>query len=328
MQFIAGDIGGTKTILAYYESTEDPRSPARVSTYSSRKHAGLESILELFISDLGVDVDRISLGVAGPVVAGKSRVTNLDWSIDASIIRQRFDLERVDLLNDLESIANAVPILAAGDLVYLQEGEAEPGGAIAVVAPGTGLGEAFLTWDGQGYRAHPSEGGHADFAPSTPEEMKLLEFLRARFKHVSFERVCSGSGLPNIYDFYRQMSDAAVPDWLAEALEGTEDPTPIIVQTAMDTERTCEICRATLRTFVSVLGSETANMALKVFATGGVYLGGGIPPKILPRLQDGLFLEAFTRKGRFSELLHTVPVAVILQEKAALFGAARYCAEL
>ena len=190
------------------------------------------------------------------------------------------------------------------------------------------MGEAFLTWDGTRYIAHPSEGGHVDFAPTNELEIGLLRYLQPRFDHVSYERVSSGIGMPNIYDYLKESGYAEEPDWLAEKLEEADDRTPIIATTALDEERSCELCTATLDTFVSILGTEAANLALKVLSTGGVYLGGGIPPRILPALENDLFLDAFLRKGRFSDILERMPVYVILNSEAALLGAACYGLEM
>jgi glucokinase len=221
-----------------------------------------------------------------------------------------------------------VPFLEAADLHTLNEGQPAPGGVIAVIAPGTGLGEAFLTWDGSRYRAHASEGGHTDFAPTNALEAGLLRYLLGRFEHVSYERVCSGRGLPNIYAYLKDSGYAEEPPWLAEQLASVEDPNPIIVNAALYGERPCELCVAMLNTFVSILGTEAGNLALKVLATGGVYLGGGIPPRILPALEQEEFIEAFRRKGRMSDLLARVPVHVILNPKVALLGAACHGLEL
>jgi len=194
------------------------------------------------------------------------------------------------------------------------------------VAPGTGLGEGFLTWDQDDnrYRPHASEGGHTDFGPLTPREMQLLRYLWPRFEHVSYEHICSGIGIPNIYAFFRGGDYAEEPAWLAEKLSEAEDPTPVIVNGALDEERPCELCRLTLDAFVSILGAEAGNLALKVMATGGVYLGGGIPPRILPALGQGSFIEAFHSKGRHTDLMKRIPVHVILNPDVALLGVARY----
>jgi glucokinase len=193
---------------------------------------------------------------------------------------------------------------------------------MAVVAPGTGLGEAYLIREGAGYRAYPSEGGHADFAPTDTQQAELLRYLLKRFEHVSYERVCSGLGLPNIYACLKDSEDAGQPDPLCERLAAGDDPTPVIVAAALDAERPCARCRAALNIFAAILGAEAGNLALKVMAVGGVFLGGGIPPRILPVLQSGSFMEAFRRKGRMSRLMDAIPVHVILNPKAALLGAA------
>jgi len=320
--FLAGDIGGTKTNLAVFSPETGPRAPLVEATFPSVRYPSLEALVREFLAQVDLKVERASFGVPGPVVAHRATVTNLPWVIDETRLETALGLSSVRLLNDLESIAHAVPFLESDDLHTLNEGESAPGGAIAVVAPGTGLGEAFLTWNGSCYQAHPSEGGHTDFAPSNPLEIELLRYLLARFDHVSYERVCSGLGLPNIYAYLKGSSYVDEPAWLAEQLEAADDPTPVIVRAALDEERQCELCVATLNVFVSILGAEAGNLALKTLATGGVYLGGGIPPRILPALKQERFMEAFQRKGRFSDLLARVPVHVILNPKVALLGVA------
>jgi glucokinase len=228
--------------------------------------------------------------VAGPVVAGRATITNLPWVVDEEQLQAALNLSFVHLLNDLEAIAHAVPFLEPADLHTLNEGQPAPGGTIAVIAPGTGLGEAFLTWDGSRYCPHASEGGHTDFGPVNPLEVELLRYLQDRFEHVSYERICSGLGLPNIYAFLKDSGYADEPAWLAEELTAADDPTPVIVNAALhpayggDEREGSELCVATLNTFVSILGAEAGNLALKVLASGGVYLGGGIPRRILPAL--------------------------------------------
>jgi glucokinase len=242
--------------------------------------------------------------------------------ISAPELQTALNLSSVTLLNDLQAIATGVPFLQSQDLHTLSAGQAVPQGTIAVIAPGTGLGEAFLTWDGSRYRSHATEGGHADFAPSNELQDGLLCYLRELIGHVSYERVCSGMGLPNIYDYLRDSGFAPQPGWLAAELRAAEDRTPIIVNTALSTERSSTLCSATLDMFIDILGAEAGNLALKALATGGVYVGGGIPPRILAALQQGGFLEAFQAKGRFTKLLSRVPVHVILNPKVALLGAA------
>jgi glucokinase len=322
MMLLAGDIGGTKTNLAIFSSEAGPRAPLVEATFPSADYASLEALVREFLSLVDLKVERASFGVAGPVVGGQATVTNLPWVIQETQLEEALNLSPVRLLNDLEAIANGVPVLEPSDLHTLNEGQPAPGGAIAVIAPGTGLGEAFLTWDGSRYRAHASEGGHASFAPMDSLEVELLCYLQRRFDHVSCERVCSGIGLPNIYAFLRDTGYAEEPDWLAEELAAADDLTPLIVKGALDDESPCELCIATLNTFVSTLGAEAGNLALKALTTGGVYLGGGIPPRILPALEQDRFMEAFRRKGRMSDLLARMPVHVILNPKVALLGAA------
>lgn len=319
---LAGDIGGTKTSLAIYSPEAGPRTPLVEATFPSGRYPSLEALVSDFLAQVDLKPKRASFGVAGPVVAGQATITNLPWVMSETHLQAALDLSPVRLLNDLAAIAQAVPWLESDDLYTLNEGQADPGGAIAVIAPGTGLGEGFLTWDGSRYRAHASEGGHTNFAPANPFEGELLRYLQERFEHVSYERVCSGRGLPNIYAFLRDSGYAHEPAWLAEQLAGADDPTPLIVNAALRGERPCDLCVETLNTFVSILGTEAGNMALNVLATGGVYLGGGIPPRILSALEGERFLQAFQRKGRMQGLMSRMPIHVILNPKAALMGAA------
>ncbi len=323
---LAGDVGGTKAKLAIFSEDEGPREPVAKETFQSKDYRGLDAIAREFLDGVEVEVDRATFGVAGPVIEGRVDVTNLPWTVDRDRLREALGLASVQLLNDLASIANGVLLLEGDELHTLQEGTSDPTGAIAVVAPGTGLGEAFLTWDQDDgrYRPHASEGGHTDFAPATPRQIQLLRYLWARHEHVSYELVCSGIGIPNLYTYYRSGAYAEEPDWLAEQLSEVEDPTPVIVNAALDEGRECELCRLTLNTFVSILGAEAGNLALNVMATGGVYLGGGIPPRILPALEQPRFLEAFRSKGRHADLMEGVPVHVILNPDVALMGVARY----
>lgn len=319
---LAGDIGGTKTVLALFSSSVSnaPLHPLHLQTFPSGQFSSLEAIIARFLEDKDEPIEAASFGVAGPVVNGRSQITNLPWVIDAAAIGQRHQIKKVILLNDLESIANAVPHLQANDLATINEGNAESGGAIAVIAPGTGLGEGFLIWDGQRYQAQPSEGGHASFAPTTPDECALLAFLGEKYHHISFERVCSGSGIPNLYAFWRQDGRFPEPDWLREQLDQATDPTPIIVEAGL--AKTADICTATVQMFVDILAGEASNMALKVLATGGVFLGGGIPPRMLNLLQTDRFISKFSDKGRFTNLLLNMPLHVICNPQTALLGAA------
>ncbi len=333
LMLLAGDVGGTKVNLAVY-TPEAGRfgTPLREKTYSSGDYPNLETIVGDFLKQVDGSIERAYFGVAGPVVNGSASATNLPWKMDETRLSRTLDIPEVRLLNDLAATAHAVPHLANDDLLTLNAGEPDERGAVAVIAPGTGLGEAFITFDASGrYTVHPSEGGHSDFAPTTMEELDFLRYLlqhrgairkeHQRYAHVSYERVCSGIGLPNIYNYFRD-NGYAEPDWLAAELRKTDDHTPIIVEAALDAQHPCDLCVNTLRFFVEVLAAEAGNLVLKVLATGGVYLGGGIPPRILPFLQAGRFIEAFQRKGRFAEMLSKVPVHIIRNPKAALLGAA------
>lgn len=319
---LAGDIGGTKTDLALFSSGPGIESPMAEATFASRDYPSLEALIREFLSRVGRPVDYVGFGVAGPVVDGKARITNLPWVVDEAKLAEEFGFGHVRLLNDLEAIATAVPQLGAGDFHTLNPGRAISGGTIAVMAPGTGLGEAYLVWDGSRYRSYPSEGGHADFAPVDAQQTGLLLHLLKRFEHVSYERVCSGIGLPNIYAYLKESGVAEEPDWLREKLNSVTDPVPLIVNAALEEKRSCALCRAALETFISILGAAAGNTALKLLATGGIYLGGGIPPRILPAMRNNLFMETFRRKGRMSKLMEDIPVHIILNPKAAVLGAA------
>ena len=321
---LAGDIGGTKTNLAIFALDGDWRNPVHEATFPSGDFPSLEAMVQEYVTQQQVaSIDHASFGVAGPVIEGHATITNLPWMMDEQHLQQELNIPSVSLLNDLEAIAHAVPFLDERDLATINPGKAEAEGAIAVIAPGTGLGEAYLTWNGSAYQSHTSEGGHGDFAPTNAIQLDLLSYLLERFPHVSYERVCSGKGFPNIYAFLKDRSLAEAPAWLEQELAQAQDKTPVIMHAALDTTA-CDIAVKTLNTFVSVLGAEAGNMALKVLATGGVYLGGGIPPRILSYLSDERFMKAFTNKGRFGKLLATVPVHVILNPKVALLGAAQH----
>ncbi len=319
---LAGDVGGTKTNLAIFSSHAELRKPVLEATLPSASYSSLEALVADFLAQATFPIERASFGVAGPVIDGKAKITNLPWIMDEAHLQQELHVEKVTLVNDLVAMANAVPLLEADDLYTLNEGQPEPNGTLAIIAPGTGLGEAFLTWDGSRYRTQPSEGGHTDFAPTNAAEIELLRYLLGKFDHVSFEQVCSGIGLPHVYAYYRDCGQYEEPSWLAEQLAEAKDRTPIIIKNALSVDSPVALCVATLKMFAVILGAEAGNLALKVLATGGVYIGGGIPPRILSLLKDNLFMQAFEHKGRFSSMLSSVPVHVVLNNKIALLGAA------
>jgi glucokinase len=322
MKILAGDIGGTNTRLATFSSEQGPHHPLVIETFPSSKYDSLEAIVEEFVAKHEVEIAEATFGLAGPVLAGRAKITNLPWMIEEQALSAALDGAPVRLLNDLNAISHAVPLLEDDDLETLNPGKRDPRGAIAVIAPGTGLGEGFLVWDGKRHVPSPSEGGHTDFGPTTLEEVDLLIYLQRKYSHVSYELVCSGMGMPNIYAHLKDSGRFSEPNWLLQELDEATDRTPVIVRAAIEGE--VEIAVATLERFVSVLGSEAGNLALKVLATGGVYLGGGIPPRILPQLRKEAFMQAFTRKGRFSKLLSQIPVHVIMQREVALYGAAKH----
>jgi len=321
---LVGDVGATKTDLAIVSTEQGARNPLAESTFPSQQYEDLEGIVAEFLDEAAMRVEVASIGLAAPVVDGRARFTNLPWSVTAKRLQETFELSAVWLLNDLEAIAHGVLYLRDDELHTLNEGEPQAGGTIGVIAPGTGLGEAFLTWDAGRYNAHASEGSHVDFAPADSFQLGLLRAMWNRFDHVSAERICSGLGLPSIYAALRAEGITAESAWVADQLAAADDPTPVIVNAALDPKRACALCRRTLDVFVRILGAEAGNLALKLFATGGVYLAGGIPPRILPVLQEGSFLEAFQSKGRYAELLARMPVHVVLYPKVALLGAAQY----
>lgn len=319
---LAGDIGGTKTHLAIFSSPGELRTPVVEKTFPSARYASLEVMVKEFLTQVDVQVDRACFGVAGPIMNGKAKITNLPWVMDEEEMQKSLGIPKICLLNDLSAMAYGVPLLEEQDIYTLNAGTPQPGGTIAVVAPGTGLGEAFLVHNGSRYIAHPSEGGHADFAPLNERELDLLRFMLQRSAHVSYEHVCSGIGLPNLYAFLQSTGAYEEPDWLSDQLSLVSDHTPTIVKGAV--ESAVPICIETLKTFVSILGAEAGNMALKVLSSGGVYIGGGLPPRFLSFFTDGSFMQAFLAKGRMGQMLSRYPVYIILYPNVALIGAAAH----
>jgi glucokinase len=318
---LAGDIGGTKTDLALFKSDRKKMRLAAMAVYASRDHRSLDEILEDFLSKHQAPIDRACFGVAGPVKNGLIQTTNLAWVVDSTQLARKLRLRRVGLLNDIEATAWGIRVLAPREVQVIHRGTPSLEGNSAVIAAGTGLGEAGLQWNGKEHWPFASEGGHSDFAPRSELELELYRYLSAVFGHVSYERVLSGPGLYNLYRFFRDARQLEEPSWLAEELK-QGDPAEVISRNAL--EANSPLCEKALELFVEIFGAEAGNLALKMMATGGVYLGGGIAPKIAPKLKSKRFMEAFLSKGRLQSLLEKIPVRIILNERAALMGAASW----
>lgn len=321
---LAGDVGGTNARLGCFKVDSGRLVLVQAQDYPSHEHSGLEEIVKKFLADYAVSsIEQACFGVAGPVKDGQVVTSNLPWVIDAAQLAELLRIREVALINDLEANTYGILVLEPVDFIALNDGAAEATGNIAVIAAGTGLGEAGAYWDGTRYHPIPSEGGHADFAPRNELEMELFAKLLARFDHVSYERVLSGAGLLHIYDFLRDSGRGNEPQWLREQMQAG-DPAAAISTAAI--EGRSDLCEKALEIFVSIYGAESGNLALKFKAAGGVFLGGGIAPKIIQKLKLPSFMEAFKAKGRMRSLLETIPVRVVLNDKAALLGAARRAA--
>lgn len=317
--FLAGDIGGTNTRVAFFEGNPTHLTAVVLEIFPSAGHSGPEEILQKFLAKNPHPIEAACFGIAGPIRDGRTETPNLPWIVESKKLASALGLESVQLINDLEANAHGIAMLADSDLIPLHLGSPTRTGNRGLISAGTGLGEAGLLWEPDGYRPFPSEGGHADFAPRNALEIQLLEYLLRKFDRVSYERVLSGPGLLNIYQFLRDAGKADEPAWLAQqiAAEGTaavtraglEDKAPIAVQS--------------LDLFCSIYGAEAGNLALKLVATGGMFIGGGIAPRLIKKLTGPLFMQAFVAKGRVATLMQTIPVHVITNDKTALLGAGR-----
>jgi len=325
MRILAGDIGGTKTSLAVFEVEGLDLRPLAQELYASGKHASLNEILRGFMASQDGDCEYACFGIAGPVQDQTCDATNLPWRVDAQSLASQLGFDRVWLLNDLEANAWGIGALQDEDFCVLDAGSPTASGNASIISAGTGLGEAGLFWDGSRYRPFASEGGHADFAPGSDLEIDLLNYLRRRHDHVSWERVVSGMGLVNIFGFLCEYRRAQAAPWLDEEMR-SGDAAAAISRAALAGR--CPISGEALDLFVHLYGVEAGNQALKLMATGGVFIGGGIAPKILERLKEPAFMQAFRAKGRMESLMREMPVKVILNDQTALYGPALYAAEI
>ncbi len=321
MKVLAGDIGGTKTRLAVFEVQGTHLETVTERSYVSSSYGGLDDIVRDFLGSEGNNCRQACFGIAGPVQGGRAEATNLPWIIEEQAMAALFGFERIALINDLEANAWGIDALSEDDFCTLNAGNPDAMGNACIISAGTGLGEAGLYWDGQRHWPFACEGGHATFSPSNDLEIALLEYLRERFGHASWERVVSGKGLVNIHEFLLTHRGVTAPSWLREEMSAG-DPAAAISRAAMDDRDS--LCGEVLDLFIHLYGVEAGNHALKIMATGGVYLGGGIAPKNLERFKGSLFMRGFLDKGRMQPLLEAMPVKVILNDRTALYGPALY----
>jgi len=318
---LAGDVGGTKVHLALYDFIDGKLKYTQDKQYPAKEYSGLEEIVKEF---LGNDkVTAACFGVPGPVRDGRLRLTNLPWTLDSRELSIGLGIQHVFLINDLEANGYGVAELSADQIYTLSEGDPGQTGNRALIAAGTGLGEGILAWNGRIHVPYPSEGGHTDYGPRNEDEIDLLRFLQQKYNgRVSYERVISGMGMTNIYEFLREVRGMEEPKWLAERIAAAHDPNSVITEMALSAKS--EICEKAMDMFVSAYGAEAGNLALKVLSVGGIYVGGGIAPRILEKIKDGTFMKSFVDKGRLSQLLINMPVRIILESRAALLGAAAF----
>ena len=319
---LAGDIGGTKTTLALYRKNADGSLECnKEQTFASADYPQFDDILSTFIAP-ELDIASVCLGIAGPIVNQRCQTTNLPWVIDAKALSEKFNTPQVKLLNDLEAMAVGMLNSSGDDLVELNPNALIQDGNIAVIAAGTGLGEAILFWDGKSHHAIATEGGHCDFAPQTEQQNQLLIYMQQHFKdHVSWERILSGDGFGYLYDF---LVDAEFGQASASVPENTSSTDRNAIISQLGVNKKDSVCIEVLRLFVELYAAEAGNLALKSLSTGGVFIGGGIGPKIRPALENGDFLRLFVAKGRFNDLLSKMSIKLSLNPRTPLMGAANY----
>ncbi len=319
---LAGEIGGTHARLAAFETEGNKLNNVIDTTFESQQHGGLAEIITEFVKKNGVPVDMACFGVAGPVRSGRCKISNLSWVIDSRELAKQLKLSSVGLLNDLEAYAYGVDALDDKDFITLNEGSEDAEGNRAVVSARTGLGVAGLYWDGRRHHPFACEGGHTNFAPRNELEEELLRYLRKKYTRVSYERIASGPGIKNVYDFLRETGMAEEPDWLKAQMHDAVDAPALISRLA--SEGKTAICDQAMSMFVSVYGAHAGDCALTFMSTGGIFIGGSIAAKNLAKMRDPVFMESFLDKGRMSELLKDMPLKVVLNDDAGILGAARY----
>jgi glucokinase len=320
---LAGDIGGTKTNLALYKSSQEGIMLELQRQFVSQNYASFSDVIHEFLAKVpDTKITTACFGIAGPIIDGKCRTTNLPWEIATTDLQNLLKISNIYLLNDLEATAYGMLYLRDDEFINLNVSAETKKGNFAVIAAGTGLGEAILYFNGLSYHPISSEGGHSDFAPLTPQQDALLLWLREHYPlHVSYERILSGPGIANIYDFLVASEFAKEPDSITK-IGSNKDKSALISQYAL--EKNDPLCVETLRLFIEIYGAEAGNLALKSLSLGGVYIGGGIAPKILPFMQSETFLKAFCNKGRFSQMLQSMPIKLSLNPETALLGSAHY----
>lgn len=324
---LAVDVGGTKCELALFPARGDDYQPIARKRFPSEQYGRLEDIIASYLQETSAEPSFASIGVAGVVSGGRGEVTNLPWVIDKDVIRAEFGFERVEMINDLTSVCASLSLLGPEDVMEIQAGEQRVGEVIGVVAPGTGLGEGYLVHREGLFYPRGCEGGHADFAPTDELQGELLTWMRNRENPVSFESLIAGPGVPNIYDFFHLCKGQQQSDHVREELTAADDRTPVIFNNAFG-DRACPLCRRVVDLFLEILGSEAGNLALKLYARGGIYLGGGILPRIADQASFSGFLKAFRDKGKMAELMPSFSIRLILRKDAALIGVARYGREM
>lgn len=324
--FLTGDIGGTKTNIAVLEPLNGKFKTLYEKSFVSNNYDSLRTIVDKVINEElkhAFNITHACFGVAGPIKDGLCDATNLPWLVDSRKIAALLNLpsDNVSLLNDLEAAAYGIQVLEDKDVFVLNEGTPQNNGTLALISAGTGLGESIIFWNGENYKPSPSEGGHTDFAPRNKIEIDLLNYLIGKYGRISYERILSGPGLLNVYNFFKDTTYQNTPPWLLERFK-KEDPSAVISEIAMSKKDIC--CEKALDLFTSIYGAEAGNLALTALATGGVYVGGGIAPKILNKLKEGAFMQAFTHKGRLSVLISHIPVKIILNDKTPILGCGNF----